>query len=284
MSRVDDVAMQAYGRPDKRGRGAANTRPPAHEEEPLMSSTNGNGRRSHGTGSLYARSDSAGRQSWYGQWRAGGRRHKRCLGPVRSPGARDGLTRTQAEAKLRRLIAETPATRTDEGAPDLGRHRAALPASPRSEGAQALDDRRGHQLPRGLAAARARRPHARRDPGRTRRGPHGPDGGRRPTWAGRGGGRSRAGRRRFATTSAPSARSPLRHTFAAPVGDRQPVRRRRPSRARGLRGHPLPRARRSASARQRSLRWPLSVGRWRVLRHGGDDGPAPRRAHRSPLA
>ncbi len=68
-------------------------------------------RRSYGTGSLYVRADSAGRESWYGQWRASGRRVKRCVGPVRSPGSRDGLTRPQAEKELRRLMAQTPTAR-----------------------------------------------------------------------------------------------------------------------------------------------------------------------------
>jgi hypothetical protein len=36
-----------------------------------------------------------------------GRLVKRSLGPVREPGSREGLTRTQAEARLRELILET---------------------------------------------------------------------------------------------------------------------------------------------------------------------------------
>jgi hypothetical protein len=34
-------------------------------------------RRSYGTGSLYVRRDSAGRETWYGQWRAGAKLVKR---------------------------------------------------------------------------------------------------------------------------------------------------------------------------------------------------------------
>jgi integrase len=64
-------------------------------------------RRSHGTGSLYVRADSAGRESWYGKWRTDGTQVKRRIGVKRTPGDRDGLTRVQAEAELRRLIAET---------------------------------------------------------------------------------------------------------------------------------------------------------------------------------
>lgn len=77
----------------------------------VFMSSPGGSRRPHGTGSLYVRADGAGRESWYGQWRARGVRHKRCIGPKRRPGSRDGLTRTQAEAKLRRFIAEAPAPR-----------------------------------------------------------------------------------------------------------------------------------------------------------------------------
>lgn len=58
-------------------------------------------RRSYGTGSLFERNG-----SWYGQWRSNGRQVKRRIGPKRVPGSRDGLTRTQAETELRRLIGE----------------------------------------------------------------------------------------------------------------------------------------------------------------------------------
>jgi hypothetical protein len=62
------------------------------------------GRRSHGPGTLYARRAGNGRETWYGSWRVGGTRIKRRIGPKRRP-APDGLTRTQAEAELRRRIA-----------------------------------------------------------------------------------------------------------------------------------------------------------------------------------
>jgi integrase len=64
-------------------------------------------RRPYGTGSLYIRSDSAARENWYGHWRANGRQVKRRIGPKRLDGTREGLTRRQAEAELRRLISET---------------------------------------------------------------------------------------------------------------------------------------------------------------------------------
>ncbi len=61
-------------------------------------------RRSYGSGSLSVRRDQRGAETWYGSWRVGGRRVKRALGPKRTAGAQDGLTRAQAEAELRRQI------------------------------------------------------------------------------------------------------------------------------------------------------------------------------------
>jgi integrase len=58
-------------------------------------------RRAYGSGSIFERD---GR--YYGKWRVDGRQVKRQLGPVRTPGARDGLTKSQAEARLREMIAE----------------------------------------------------------------------------------------------------------------------------------------------------------------------------------
>jgi integrase len=62
------------------------------------------GRRPHGTGALIERDG-----SYYGKWRVGGQQIKRKLGPVRTPSSRDGLTKAQAEAKLRSLIGEAAA-------------------------------------------------------------------------------------------------------------------------------------------------------------------------------
>ena len=64
-------------------------------------------RRSYGTGSLYTRRDSAGREMWYGRWWSGGSQFKRRIGRVRVEGSRDGLTRTQAEKELRKLQGST---------------------------------------------------------------------------------------------------------------------------------------------------------------------------------
>jgi integrase len=58
--------------------------------------------------------DRAGRESWYGQWRLDGRLVKRKVGPKRSAGAADGLTKAQAEKELRRLVAQTVAAPAHE--------------------------------------------------------------------------------------------------------------------------------------------------------------------------
>ena len=61
-------------------------------------------RRPRGTGSLFVRRDSAGREVWYGKWWAGTTQIKRRIGPKRLPSAGDGLTRSQAEGELRKMI------------------------------------------------------------------------------------------------------------------------------------------------------------------------------------
>lgn len=63
-------------------------------------------RRSYGTGSLHVRADANGRETYYGSWYVGRRRVKRKIGPKRLDGTRDGLTRAQAERRLRELMGE----------------------------------------------------------------------------------------------------------------------------------------------------------------------------------
>jgi hypothetical protein len=63
-------------------------------------------KRSYGTGGLSERLDSAGMVTYYGKWRANGVSVKRKLGPKRISGSREGLTRAQAEAEMRRLMQE----------------------------------------------------------------------------------------------------------------------------------------------------------------------------------
>jgi integrase len=75
-----------------------------------------NSRRSYGTGQLFVHADATGREAWYGRWYSGGRRIKRRIGPKREPGTRHGLTRSQAEAELRRRIqAQAPLPVAAEG-------------------------------------------------------------------------------------------------------------------------------------------------------------------------
>jgi len=62
-------------------------------------------RRPRGTGSLTVHADSTGRRMWKARVHVGGGAYKKLtLGPVRAPGSRVGLTRTEAEAQLRRHI------------------------------------------------------------------------------------------------------------------------------------------------------------------------------------
>ena len=63
-------------------------------------------KRSYGSGSLYTRVDARGKVSWYGHFRVGARQIKKRIGPKREVGARNGLTRAQAEARLRKMIDE----------------------------------------------------------------------------------------------------------------------------------------------------------------------------------
>jgi hypothetical protein len=65
-------------------------------------------RRPRGTGSLFI-VERRGRRLWYAKWRRGGRQVKRSLGPVREPGGQVGLTRSQAEAELRRELSHSAA-------------------------------------------------------------------------------------------------------------------------------------------------------------------------------
>ncbi len=68
------------------------------------------GRRGYGTGSLRVESS-----SWIGSWYgADGRKIRRKVGPARTPGERDGLTKSQAEERFRKMRdAERPRTSTD---------------------------------------------------------------------------------------------------------------------------------------------------------------------------
>lgn len=66
-----------------------------------MSTQHASAKRRYGTGAIIEKNG-----VYYGKWRVGGRQVMRRLGPLRLPASREGLTRTQAEAKLRAVIAE----------------------------------------------------------------------------------------------------------------------------------------------------------------------------------
>jgi integrase len=79
----------------------------AHEEDDLMSGTNPN-RRPYGAGSLLTTTRSDGTRVYYAKFRdSQGRQVKRRIGLVRSAHQPDGLTKTQAETRLRDLMAAT---------------------------------------------------------------------------------------------------------------------------------------------------------------------------------
>lgn len=62
-------------------------------------------RRSYGSGSLSAKRLDSGTEVWIGQWYdAAGRHLKRHVGPKRTSGEKDGLTKAQAERALRKMI------------------------------------------------------------------------------------------------------------------------------------------------------------------------------------
>jgi len=61
-------------------------------------------RRTHGSGCLYLETRGDGRRHWYGRWYAGSRRLNRLIGLKREPGSSRGLTKTEADAELRRMM------------------------------------------------------------------------------------------------------------------------------------------------------------------------------------
>ena len=68
-------------------------------------------RRTYGTGSLFEKTD-GGRVSYYGQWRTTGVQIKRKIGPKRVEGSSEGLSKTEAEKQLRKLMGDVkPAPR-----------------------------------------------------------------------------------------------------------------------------------------------------------------------------
>jgi integrase len=65
-------------------------------------------KRAYGSGSLSVYTSPTGAETWVGRWRHDGKPYTERVGPKRKPGTKEGLTRTAAEAELRRLMGETP--------------------------------------------------------------------------------------------------------------------------------------------------------------------------------
>ncbi len=86
-----------------------------------MSTTKANPRRSYGSGSLTTVTRADGASVYVAKFRdASGQQIKRQIGPVRTPHRPDGLTKSQAEARLRDLMQTTIATAPAEHARTLG--------------------------------------------------------------------------------------------------------------------------------------------------------------------
>lgn len=81
--------------------GGAATPPARHRRLRAPMQREGSARRAYGSGSLFERNG-----DWCGKWRVDGRQVKRRIGPKRTRGEADGLTKAQAEAHLRVLIME----------------------------------------------------------------------------------------------------------------------------------------------------------------------------------
>src|SRR5260221_7805293 len=92
-----------------RGTSSAGSRSSAAPPRASSRASMGDSRRSYGTGTLYRRADAHGREWWYGRWHTGAGRPNRKIGPIRTRGGEEGLTRREAEQGLRKLIdAEQP--------------------------------------------------------------------------------------------------------------------------------------------------------------------------------
>jgi integrase len=96
------------GAPTNRPRTAETAGGMAHGGVSSMSTQNPI-RRSYGTGRLYQKSG-----AWYGRWWIDGHRVNRKLGPAREPGSREGLTKREAEAVMRRQIEAITVAPSDE--------------------------------------------------------------------------------------------------------------------------------------------------------------------------
>jgi integrase len=77
-----------------------------------MSAAANKPRRAYGSGSLIVHTCADGQEVWYGRWYAGNnKRASRRIGPKRRRGTGKGLTRTEADAELRRMMLSERAPR-----------------------------------------------------------------------------------------------------------------------------------------------------------------------------
>jgi integrase len=102
------------------------------------------GKRAYGTGTLYEKDG-----VWWGRWRTmNGRRPHRKIGPARTSGAREGLTKKQAEQALREMILASNAGARSRGSldPTVAAIGGALVAKLRSQGRKpsTLESVEGH--------------------------------------------------------------------------------------------------------------------------------------------
>jgi Phage integrase, N-terminal SAM-like domain len=96
--------------------------PPApwHQKARFLMQHKAKHRRSYGTGSLFTVARADGTAVYYGKWRdQNDQQVKRRIGPVRTPHKPDGLTKSDAEARLRELIAAADAAAPVEHARTL---------------------------------------------------------------------------------------------------------------------------------------------------------------------
>ena len=102
-------------------------------------------RRSYGSGSLFVNKRADGAGVYYGKFRdATGQQVKRRIGPVRTPHEPDGLTKSQAEGRLRDLIATVQAAAPVEHARTLAAAASAWTAHLEATGAKASTVRAYH--------------------------------------------------------------------------------------------------------------------------------------------
>ena len=66
-------------------------------------------RRDHGSGTLYPVTNAKGEEWWFGRWHNGKSRPNRKIALVRKRGSKEGLTQTEAEKRLRKLMDAEPA-------------------------------------------------------------------------------------------------------------------------------------------------------------------------------